>query len=138
MWMRESANAYPAANVLHLLGLVMLLGAIGLADLRVVGAFRTLPLRPMITALTPVGVAGFVLLAITGPLLFAADATALVQSDVFRLKLLVILIALGNALIFRWQWRRGSEPGLVLRAGAIVSLLLWLVVATLGRLIAYR
>jgi hypothetical protein len=136
--MRESANAYPAANVLHLLGLVMLLGALGLADLRVAGAFRTLPLRPMIAALTPVGVAGFVILAITGPLLFAADATALVRSDVFRLKLLLILIALGNALIFRWQWRRGAEPGLALRAGAIASLLLWLAVAALGRLIAYR
>lgn len=138
MWMRESANAYPAANVLHLLGLVMLLGAIGLADLRVAGAFRTLPLRPMIAALSPIGVAGFALLAITGPLLFAADATALVRSDLFRLKLLVILIALGNALIFRWQWRRDVELRLALRLGAIASLLLWLVVATLGRLIAYR
>lgn len=136
--MRESANAYPVANILHLLGLVMLLGAIGLADLRVAGAFRALPLRPMIAALTPVGVAGFVLLVITGPLLFAADATALVRSDVFRLKLLLILIALTNALIFRRQWRRGAEPGLAVRAGAIASLLLWLAVATLGRLIAYR
>jgi hypothetical protein len=136
--MRESANAYPVANILHLLGLVMLLGAIGLADLRVAGAFRTLPLRPMIAALTPVGVAGFALLALTGPLLFAADATALVRSDVFRLKLLLILIALANALVFRWQWRRGTEPGAILRAGAIASLLLWLAVATLGRLIAYR
>jgi hypothetical protein len=136
--MRESANAYPAANVLHLLGLVMLLGALGLADLRVAGAFRTLPLRPMIAALTPIGVAGFVILAVTGPLLFAPDATALVRSDVFRLKLLLIVIALGNAFVFRWQWRRGTEPGLALRVGAIASLLLWLAVATLGRLIAYR
>jgi hypothetical protein len=136
--MRESANAYPAVNVLHLLGLVMLLGAIGLADLRVAGAFRTLPLRPMIAALTPIGVAGFVLLAVTGPMLFAADATALVRSNVFRMKLLLILIALGNALVFRWQWRRGGEPGLPSRIGAIASLLLWLAVATLGRLIAYR
>ena len=136
--MRESANAYPAANVLHLLGLVMLLGAIGIVDLRVAGAFRALPLRSLVAALTPVGVAGFVLLALTGPLLFAADATALVKSDIFLRKLVLIGIALANALTFRWGWRRGDAPAGWMRAAAIVSLLLWLTVAALGRLIAYR
>ncbi len=136
--MRESANAYPAANILHLLGLVMLLGAIGIVDLRVLGRFRALPLRPLVAALSPVGVAGFVLLALTGPLLFAADATALARSDVFARKLVLIAIALANAAAFRWRWRRGIEADGWSRAAAIGSLLLWLTVAALGRLIAYR
>lgn len=138
MWMRESATAYPVANILHLLGLVMLLGAIGIVDLRVAGAFRALPLRPTVAALTPIGVAGLVLLALTGPLLFAADAVALAKSDVFARKLVLIGIAVANALLFRWGWRRGGEPSAWLRAAAIASLLLWLTVAALGRLIAYR
>jgi hypothetical protein len=139
VWMRESANAYPAANLVHLLGLVMLLGAIGIADLRIAGAFRTLPLRPVVTALTPIGLVGLALLALSGPLLFAADATALVRSDVFARKLVLIGFALFNALLFRWQWRRGGdEPTGWMRAGAIASLLLWIMVAALGRLIAYR
>ena len=135
--MRESANAYPAANVLHLLGLVMLVGAIGIVDLRIAGLFRALPLAATVRALTPVGIAGLLLLALTGPLLFAADASALVRSDVFRWKLALIAIALLNALLFRWRWR-GAEPDLALRAIAIASVLLWLTVATLGRMIAYR
>jgi hypothetical protein len=138
VWMRESADAYPVANLVHLLGLVMLLGAIGIADLRVAGAFRALPLRATVTALTPIGAGGLILLLLSGPLLFAADATALVRSDIFVRKLVLIGLALGNALLFRWSWRRGGEPGPALRIGAIVSLLLWIGVAALGRLIAYR
>jgi hypothetical protein len=138
VWMRESANAYPVFNVLHLLGLVMLIGAIGLVDLRVAGAFRALPIRPFVAALTPIGIAGLLLLAATGPLLFVADATALARSEVFRWKLALIALALGNALLFRWRWRPGSEAGLGLRIVAIASLFLWLAVAALGRLIAYR
>jgi hypothetical protein len=137
-WMRESAVAYPTANILHLLGLVLLLGAIGIVDLRIAGAFRTLPLQATVRALTPLGIAGLVLLALTGPLLFMADATALVRSDVFARKLVLIGFAFLNALLFRWQWRRGGEPRAWMRLGAIVSLLLWIMVAVLGRLIAYR
>ena len=137
--MRESANAYPTANLVHLLGLVMLLGAIGIADLRVAGALRALPLRPTVKALTPIGLAGLMLLALSGPLLFAADAKALVGSDIFARKLVLIGFALFNAMLFRWQWRRGGdEPTGWMRAGAVVSLLLWITVAALGRLIAYR
>jgi hypothetical protein len=135
--MRESANAYPVANILHLFGLVGLLGAIGIVDLRVAGAFRALPLRETVKALTPVGLAGLALLFVTGPLLFAADATALARSDVFARKLMLIGIALVNALLFRRLWR-GGEPTAAIRAIAIASLLLWISVAALGRLIAYR
>jgi hypothetical protein len=138
VWMRESANAYPVANVLHLLGLVMLVGAIGLVDLRIAGAFRPLPLPSFAAALTPIGVAGLILLAITGPLLFAADATALTRSEVFRWKLALMMLALANALLFRWRWRPEDDLGIGFRIAAILSLLLWLMVAALGRLIAYR
>ncbi len=137
--MRGSANAYPVANVLHLLGLVMLVGGIGLVDLRVAGAFRNLPLRPLAAALTPIALAGFAILALTGPLLFSADATALVQSTVFRWKLALILVASANALLFRWLWRDRVEPvPAQLRLLAIGSISLWLSIAALGRMIAYR
>lgn len=135
--MRESADAYPVANILHLFGLVMLLGAIGIVDLRIVGFFPNLPLKGTVRSLTPIGLAGLALLFATGPLLFAADATALVRSDVFARKLVLIAFALLNALLFRRLWR-GSEPTLLLRGVAITSLLLWISVAALGRLIAYR
>jgi hypothetical protein len=136
---RGSSWAYPVANLIHLLGLVLLVGGIGLVDLRIAGLFRNLPLDPLLRALTPLAIAGLLLMFLSGPILFAADATALVRSDTFFRKLVLIVIALANAIAFRWV-RRGRlrEPGMAERAMAIASLLLWLTVAALGRMIAYN
>ncbi|MGV3480186.1 MAG: DUF6644 family protein [Sphingobium sp.] len=136
---RGSAWAYPAANLIHLLGLVLLLGGIGVVDLRIIGAFRTLPVDSVIRALTPLAICGLVLLALSGPVLFAADAVALSRSDAFARKLVLIGIALLNALCFRWIRRgRSGEARVLARVVAVASILLWLSVAALGRLIAYN
>ena len=129
--------AYPLLNLLHLLGLLLLLGAIGLVDLRLVGFFPRLPREALVRALTPAGLAGLVLLAVTGPLLFAADARALAGNPALVAKLALILLALLNALLFRRLWRPGRPPSVPLRALAALSLILWLAVAALGRWIAY-
>lgn len=137
MMARESAWVYPLANIVHLLGLILLVGGIGLLDLRLAGCFRTLPLDPLCRALTPFAILGLLLLAGSGTLLFVADAGALVRSPRFQAKLLLIAIALANVLVFRLLWRGETTPHLLLRVVALLSLLLWLTVAALGRLIAY-
>jgi hypothetical protein len=141
-WARGSSYAYPLANLIHLAGLILLVGGIGLLDLRLAGAFRSLPVRPLEAVLTPLAIAGLALMAPSGFVMFAADARALSGSDAFRLKLILIGLALANAVAYRLAWRRqiaerGGEPPGPARAMAVVSLLLWLAVATLGRLIAY-
>lgn len=141
-WAAESALAYPLANTLHLLGLVMLVGGIGVLDLRLAGFFRALPLAPLSGALTPIAIGGLVVLVPTGFTMFAADARTLVGSTTFQLKLLLILLALGNALAVRWIWRGGEKerselPPTAIRVMAICSIGLWLAVAALGRWIAY-
>lgn len=119
---------YPLANVLHLFGLVLLIGSIGIVDLRLLGAWPALPLEALQRALTPLAIAGLVLLVASGSVLFAADAESLAGSSVFRWKLLLIALALANALLFR----RVHRPAM-----AAVSLVAWLSVAVLGRMIAY-
>ncbi|MDP3383095.1 MAG: hypothetical protein Q8S47_07195, partial [Phenylobacterium sp.] len=52
-WARGSAVAYPVANVAHLLGLVLLVGGIGVVDLRLAGLWRGLPIAALSRALTP-------------------------------------------------------------------------------------
>lgn len=140
-WASESPWVYPVANVFHLLGLVMLVGGIGAVDLRVAGLWRALPLAPLSRALTPVAVAGLAIQAASGVILFAADGTALARSSTFQLKLVLVGVALANAAAFRLIWRdslAGWETvPLAARAMAAGSLLLWLWIATLGRLIAY-
>lgn len=142
-WASATPWAYPAANVFHVLGLAMLLGTVAILDLRVAGLWRRLPLAELSRALTPVAASGLVVLAVSGIILFAADGTALAASSTFRIKLLLVLIALANAAIFRLVWqrqaeRRGGSPPGIARVSAAGSLALWLGVATLGRLIAYN
>ncbi|HTK36471.1 MAG TPA: DUF6644 family protein [Caulobacteraceae bacterium] len=138
--MRGGKGFYPAANVVHIIGLVLLLGSIGVLDLRVAGLGRAIPLPTLSRMLTPLAMAGLALLAASGFVLFAADASPLLRSPVFLTKLVLIGLALVNALAFR-RWfgdgDYGSEPPAAARCMAVGSLVLWTTAAVLGRLIAY-
>lgn len=141
-WARGSALVYPFANTLHLLGLVMLVGGIGIVDLRVIGLWRSLPMAELSRALTPVAVTGLVLMIASGTILFAADGAALARSAIFERKLVIIAAALANAAAFRWAWGgrmarwSGRTPDAA-QAMAAASLLLWLAAGASGRWIAY-
>ncbi|CAN7233384.1 hypothetical protein LJR219_000875 [Phenylobacterium sp. LjRoot219] len=142
LWARGSAIGYPLANLGHLLGLVMLVGAIGVLDLRLLGLFRRLPAAALVQALIPVAAVGLGLMVLSGLVMFSADAGALVRSALFRWKLVLIAAALANVAAFHLVWRRrleswsGGVPAAA-RLFAAASLGLWLAAATLGRLIAY-
>jgi len=141
-WARGSPVGYPLANLIHLLGLVMLVGAVGILDLRLAGVFRALPAAALSRALTPLAAVGLLLLIPSGFVMFAADAGPLLRSDLFRWKLLLIALAVVNLSGFHLLWnrhvadwdRRATGAG---RAMALASLGLWLSAAALGRLIAY-
>jgi hypothetical protein len=141
-WARGSAVAYPVANVAHLLGLVLLVGGIGIVDLRLAGLWRGLPIAALSRALTPLALAGLVLLAASGSVMFAADAGPMVSSNVFRAKMALIAVGLLHAVLFRRLWRGRmatweADPPLAGRLMALGSLSIWLCVGALGRLIAY-
>jgi hypothetical protein len=138
-WAMSSPWAYPAANVVHVLALVLLLGGIALVDLRVLGLFRRIPLQPLSASLIPIAATGVLILAASGSVLFAADAKSLAESGTFRLKLALIAIALANVALFRWRYGRvmPARPPTGARLLALTSLLLWTSVAVAGRLIAY-
>jgi hypothetical protein len=138
-WAMSSSMAYPVANTVHVLALVMLLGGIGLVDLRVLGLFRRLPLGPLADALIPVAAAGVLILTASGSVLFAADAKALAESGTFRTKLVLIAIGIANVALFRWLHggRMPDPPPLAAKALALASLLLWISIAVAGRMIAY-
>lgn len=138
-WARTSAYGYPLVNVIHLLGLVMLLGAIGLLDLRLLGLFRSLPATAVAKSMIPVAATGLLLLAASGIALFSADAGPLLKSPRFLLKMGLIGVALANVAAFHLAWRGRLDGPIspVLRMLSAASLTLWLSIATLGRLIAY-
>lgn len=141
-WVRGAGPAYATLNLVHLLGLTLLLGTMLLLDLRLLGAGKRLPLLEVSRLLTPVAICGLALQMASGAVLLAADAVALSGNAAFRWKLALLLAALVNALVFRRCWSRSLErwdgaPPPFGRAQAALSLVLWLGVAASGRLIAY-
>jgi hypothetical protein len=141
-WMRSSALAYPVANVVHLLGLVLLVGPILLLDLRLLGAGRQFALPAVSPLLTSWAAAGLALLIAAGVLMFAADAGPLIKNRIMQLKLAGIALGLANAVLFRVLWGEhlaewDRRPPMVGRAQAALSVVFWLSVGTLGRWIAY-
>jgi hypothetical protein len=142
-WVRGSAWAYPLVNLVHLLGLTLLIGPIGLVDLRLLGFGRQFAVADVSAVLTPYAVAGLLLLIGSGLLLFSADASPLHRNPLLQVKLYCIVLGLANALTFRsvWSYRLADwdlHPPLAGRVQAILSLVLWPAAGTLGRLLAYR
>lgn len=140
--MRASPFLYPAAEILHILGFVLLVGSIVSLDLRLLGAGQSVAIQPMARLLLPISRFGFLLAIAMGFLLFSADAAHVVGNPAFRAKLLLIVAALVNIAIAHagpWRrialWRAEASPGAKL--GALVSLLLWVGAVCAGRLIAY-
>ena len=122
--------------------MLLVVGGIGVLDLRLAGLMKPLPVQPLARAMIPAALVGLLLLASAGSVMFAADAGALVRSTVFGWKLSLIALGLTHAVLFHALWRRrlaswANDPPLLGRLMATASVLLWLTVAALGRLIAY-
>src|SRR6266403_2498216 len=102
--MRSSPALYPAVEILHILGFVVLVGSILALDLRV---GRAIPIPPMAQLLLPMSRFGFLLAIGMGFLLFSADAAHVVRNPAFQTKLLLIAAALVNIVIANvGPWRR--------------------------------
>ena len=138
--MRGTRGLYPTVNTVHLLGVVMLVGGIGVLDARVLGLGRAVPLAALSRYLTPAAVAGLILLTLSGILLFCADAGPFTRSPLFQAKLVLIALGVINAWAFRRRFgdfEDGSEPPLPARIMAAASLGLWTSATVIGRWLAY-
>lgn len=136
--LRESVLAYPLVNTLHIVGIALLFGSIVALDLRLIGwRARAGPADRISELLLPVAISGLGLAIPAGLLLFATDARTYAASSLFQAKMLLIALAIGNALWLRIVERRGRSSRKRMRLAAAASIALWLSVIVLGRLIGY-
>src|SRR5690606_14352634 len=94
----ETIWAYPLLETFHALGMAMLLGSLGLINLRVLGYKPELPLLGT-RDLLPLAWLGFTLNAASGIALFTSDAVYFFSSYTFRIKLVLIVLAGFNAVL---------------------------------------
>jgi len=136
--LRESVFAYPLVNALHVIGVALLFGAIVALDVRVIGWRRRAgPVDTLASLLLPVAISGFLLAVPAGLLLFATDARAYAASPLFQAKMLLIALAIGNVLWLRTSDWRAERPQRRVALAAGLSILLWLGVIVLGRMVGY-
>ncbi|KAA6121355.1 hypothetical protein [Cupriavidus cauae] len=142
--LRGSTWAYPLVSWLHLLGIALLFGTIAVVDLRLAGGLLQLDDAALQRTLVPLSLAGFVLAALSGLLLFAPAAREYLSNPWFAAKLALIAAAALNALALhlasRRRRRRSPDPHRTSRHGrlaGVLSLGLWATVMLAGRMLAF-
>ncbi|PTE09905.1 hypothetical protein [Mesorhizobium helmanticense] len=138
--LKASFVAYPIVNALHIMSIGALLTSVMLMDLRVIGAFRSLPQAAFVALLRRVAFCAFAGALVTGALLFSVRAREYAAMPVFLAKMGLIVLAGVNFLAFMRLCRAGGgeEPaggGAVALAG--LSLVLWMSVLFAGRFIGF-
>ena len=99
--LHESLYMYPLVESVHVLTLCLFVGMSVMLDLRLLGlALRRVPVAEVTDRLVPWMVAGFVVMFVTGVLLFYAIPVRSYQNVFFRIKLVALVLAGINAWVF--------------------------------------
>jgi hypothetical protein len=137
--------SYGIINLVHILGITMLFGAILLLDLRLLGAWRSIPLASISRPATTVAMTGFAVAVISGLPMLSVKSTDYIGNPFLLIKFPAIALALANVwLVHRTEaWRAHGTRELMasenrrLKTGAVLSLGFWLTAITAGRMIGY-
>jgi hypothetical protein len=143
---RESILLFPVLEGSHLLAIGMSAGLIAISDLRMMGvAFRKEAISDVFNGIAPFMIAGFTFTMITGLLLFWSEPVKVFESIWFRYKMLFLLLAGLNALVYHstvWRsravWDKDERPPIGVRLAGLFSILTWSVVIIAGRTTAYN
>jgi hypothetical protein len=140
-----SGVLFPWIESIHVLALVVVVGAIAMVDLRLLG-FRAHErgVRHLIREVLPYTWVGFGFALVSGFLLFASSASTYAENIAFRFKLCLLLLAGANMLYFHLLpyrsvhlWDELIHPPLRARIAGGVSLCCWIGVVAFGRWIGF-
>ncbi len=144
--LHESLYLYPWIESTHVLSICLFFGTLLFVDLRLTGkVFNNLSVADVNRKVLPLTLFGFLVMSVTGLLLFYAIPVRNYQNIFFRIKILLIVIAGINALFFHRRmskeakvWDKDSPIPSSMKNSAITSLVLWSSVIISGRMIAYN
>ena len=135
----------PVSQTIHILAVAVVMISVGMLNLRLLGigaarqSFAGLCARSV-----PWIWAGLAILFITGAVQTIAEPTREIMNITFRTKMVMLMITVAITVLYSVQvkkdpsyWERSQERQNLARALATVSLVLWVGIATAGRLIAY-
>lgn len=143
---RESTLVFPVLEGSHLLGLALMMAPVMMYDLRLVGLMWTGdPVSKVKWQFLPITFAGFFFMVSTGVLLFWSEPIKCYNSLYFRIKVVFLIIAGLNALVFHStidrtasQWDTMLPTPTRARIAGFCSLITWIMVIFAGRYTAYN
>ena len=137
--------SYGLFNLAHILGISTLFGSVVVLDLRLLGAWRRIPLTAITAPTLPLAVTGFMLAALSGSCMITTNAIDYIDNPFLLIKFPAMALGLVNAVVVSylpaWRTRHAREPTLreqrQLAVAGGTSLACWLTVVTAGRMIGY-
>ncbi|MFD1935344.1 hypothetical protein ACFSKW_28100 [Nonomuraea mangrovi] len=144
-FVRVTPWVYSSLEIVHLLGLALLVGPATLFDMRLLGAGQdAVSVVAAARRLLPVARAGFAAAALSGAAMFAAGAREIAGTSAAPVKLTLLLVAGVNVALFHLgvyrrvgEWDGVRRAPVAARVAGAVSLVTWAGVVACGRLIAY-
>jgi hypothetical protein len=143
---RQSDLLFPLIEGSHILSLSLSVGLILIFDLRLLRlAFRSESASRIMKQFMPWAMPGFALMFLTGLLLFVSQAEKAYGNTFFRFKLVFLLLAGVNALMYQVkfypkmaEWDKTDSVPRGAQLSGAVSLILWACIIALGRTMAYE
>ncbi len=142
-WMRNVPWAWPMCESIHFIGLSLLIGTVGLFDLRLLGFAPRVPMAAF-HRLIPIGVCGFLMNLTTGFCFLTGTPDQYFLNRAFQFKMMFLAIAgLNMAAFYLTMFRKvrelgpGDQAPLPARLIGGVSLAAWIGVMTCGRLLTF-
>lgn len=139
----ESTWMFPGLESLHVLALTLVVGSVAMMDLRLLGVGRGHPVSQVLARSLPLSWSAFAVALVAGVLLFCSKASTYYDNLPFRIKMVALLLAGLNMLVFHrltarrmLEWDSGPTPVSARVAGAI-SMLLWVTIVAAGRWIGF-
>jgi hypothetical protein len=145
VYVREDLWAFPVLIAVHMLGLTLSVGTLLWFDLRLMGfGVRNCSVSRLYRRLMPLMLPSFLVMTISGVMIFVGFATLAYENTYFRIKLIALIVAGLNAMIFHLvtekriaQWDEQRVLPFSARVAGFVSILAWLTVILAGRMISY-
>jgi hypothetical protein len=136
---RSTSWLFSFGEIVHFMGLCLLLGSLLFIDLRLMGFYRSASVRSVMSFL-PYAVLGFALNAFSGWMFFTSNPASYLENPAFLLKMSLIVLAGLNAAAFTLLEHRsmlkvgpGQDTPALTKALAGSSLLMWFMILLLGR-----
>jgi hypothetical protein len=142
VFIHQNPWAFTTVQVIHVIAISLVIGTIAMVDVRLLGLASTRrPFVELARGILPFTWAAFIVAVAAGSLLFISRATDYYVNPIFLIKMLLIVVAGINMLIFELgtvrgvaEWNLKPIPPLPARLAGGISLGCWILVVVFGRL----